>query len=62
MMTIMGEIDFSLQFEKCTEPIVDSPHYDHKMLYYSIDKVKWERSNKKYLIIIKSLIKDQVKG
>jgi hypothetical protein len=32
------------------------------MLHYSIDKVKWERSNTKCLIIIKSLIKDPIKG
>ena len=32
------------------------------MLQYSINKVKWERSNVKCLVIIKSLIKDPIKG
>jgi hypothetical protein len=40
VMTIVSEIDYSLRFDKTTEPIVGSPQYDHKMLQYSIDKVK----------------------
>jgi hypothetical protein len=63
MMTILGEIDYSLRFQKPTEPTVGSHQYDHKMFHYSIDKkVKWKRSKCKVLDHNKSLIKDPFMG
>jgi hypothetical protein len=62
MVTTVGEIDYSLQHEKPIELTMGSPQYDHKMLQCSIDKVMWERSNIKCLVIIKSLTKDPIKG
>jgi hypothetical protein len=57
MMTTVDERDYSLWFEKLVEPIEASPLYDHKMLHYSIDKVKWKRSKSKVFDHNKSLIK-----
>jgi hypothetical protein len=62
MMTILGEIDYSLRFQKPTEPTVGSHQYDHKMFHYIIDKVKWKRSKCKVLDHNKSLIKDPFMG
>jgi hypothetical protein len=62
MITTVGEIDLALRFDRPTEPTVGTPNYDHKMLQYSIDKVKWERSNDKCLIVIKRTIKDPLKS
>jgi hypothetical protein len=62
MMTTMGEIVYSLRFQKPTEPIVGSHQYDHKMFQYSIDKVKWKRSKCKVLDHNKSLIKGPFMG
>jgi hypothetical protein len=62
MITTVGEIDLALRFDRPTEPTVGTPNYDHKMLQYSIDKLKWERSNDKCLIVIKRTIKDPLKG
>ena len=44
--------------EKPTEPEENVPLYEHKLLQYNIDKVKWEKSNRKCLMIIKNLIAD----
>jgi hypothetical protein len=41
---------------------VCSPQYDHKMLQYSISKVKWKRSKGKVLDHNKGLFKDPIKG
>jgi hypothetical protein len=62
MMTTMGEIVYSLRFQKPTEPIVGSHQYDHKMFQYRIDKVKWKRSKCKVLDHNKSLINDPFMG
>jgi hypothetical protein len=62
MMTTVGEIVYSLWFVKPTKPIVGSLQYDHKMLQYNIDKVKWKRSKCRVLDHNKSLIKDPIKG
>jgi hypothetical protein len=62
MMTTVGELDFSLRFEKHVEPTVGSPLYDHKMLQYSINKAEWKRSKYKVLDHNKSLIKDPLMG
>lgn len=41
---------------------MDIPLYEHKYMQYNIDKVKWEKSNKKCFVVIKSLTKDPIKG
>jgi hypothetical protein len=55
MITIVDEIDYSLWFERPTEPTVGTPNYDHKWMQYSIKKFKLERSNNKFMIILKPL-------
>ena len=62
MVLALSELDFALQNEKPTEPAEDVPQYEHKLLQYSIDKVKWEKSNRKCLMIIKNLIVDSIRG
>jgi hypothetical protein len=42
MMTTVGEITYSLRFDKPIEPTVGSSLYDHKMMLHSIDNVKWK--------------------
>jgi hypothetical protein len=56
----MGEIDYSLWFEKPTKATISSPQYSHKMLQYNIDKVKWKRSKCNVLYHNNSLIKDLI--
>jgi hypothetical protein len=62
MITTVGEIDYALRFDKPVEPTVGTPNYDHMWIQYSIDKVKWERSNDKCMIIIKRSIKEPLKS
>jgi hypothetical protein len=58
MITTVGEIDYALRFDKPVEPTVGTPNYDHRWMQYSIDKVKWEISNDKCMIILKRSIKE----
>jgi hypothetical protein len=62
MITIVGEIDYSMWFDKPTKLIVGSTQYDHKVVQYNIDKVKWKRSKCNILDHNKSLIKDPIEG
>jgi hypothetical protein len=62
MITTVGEIDDALRFDKPIEPTVGTPNYDHMWMQCSIDKVKWERSNDKCMIIIKRSIKEPLKS
>jgi hypothetical protein len=62
IITTVGEIDYSLWFDRPTEPTVDTPNYDHKWMQYNIEKVKWERSNDKCMIILKRCIKEALKS
>ena len=43
-------------------PVVEKPDYDHKVMKYDLEKAKWEKSNKKCLLILKRSIADAVKG
>jgi hypothetical protein len=62
MITTVGEIDYALRFDKPVEPTVGTPNYDHRWMQYNIDKVKWERSNDKCMIIFKRSIKEPSKS
>ena len=48
--------------EKPTEPEENVPLYEHKLLQYNIDKVKWKKLNRKRLMTIKNLIADSIRG
>ena len=58
MVLALSELDYALQNWETTEPEENVPQYEHKLLQYNIDKVKWEKSNRKCLMIIKNLIPD----
>jgi hypothetical protein len=62
MITIMGEIYYSLRFDRPTESTVGTPNYDHKWMQYNIKTFKWEMSNNKCLIILKRCIKEPLKS
>jgi hypothetical protein len=62
MITTVGEIDYALRFDKPVEPTVGTPNYDHRWMQYNIDKIKCERSNDKFMIILKRSIKEPLKS
>jgi hypothetical protein len=62
MITTVGEIYYALRFDKPVEPTGGTPNYNHMRMQYSIDKVKWERSNNKCMIILKRSIKEPLKS
>jgi hypothetical protein len=62
VMLALSELDYALQVQKPTEPEEGVPQYEHKLLQYSVEKMKWEKSNRKCLMIIRSLIMDSIRG
>jgi hypothetical protein len=45
-----------------TEPSVKDPLYENKLMQYGINKVKWEKSNKKCMMIIKHSMAETIRG
>jgi hypothetical protein len=43
VITIVGEIDNSLRFDRPIELKDGTSNYEHKWMQYNIKKVKWER-------------------
>jgi len=58
----LSELDYALHNAPPKEPQVEDPDYEHKFMQYGINRVKWEKSNKKCLMAIKYSIAENVKG
>lgn len=58
----LAELYFALSKDYPTPPTEGDPDYQNKYMLYDLDKNKWEKSNKKCLMVIKHSIVDAVKG
>jgi hypothetical protein len=47
MILGLSDLDYALKDAYPTESSVEDPRYEHKLMQYGINKVKWEKSNKK---------------
>jgi len=58
----LSELDYAMNSPRPAPPVVGEPDYDHKVMKYDLEKTKWEKSNKKCLLILKRYITDAAKG
>jgi hypothetical protein len=47
MILGLSDLDYALKDAYSTESSVGDPLYEHKLMQYDINKVKWEKSNKR---------------
>jgi hypothetical protein len=62
MILGLSDLDYALQDVYPAEPSIEDPLYEHKLMQYGINKVKWEKSNKKYMMIIKHSMVETIRG
>jgi hypothetical protein len=62
MILGLSDLDYALQDAYPTEPSVEDPLYENKLMQYSINQVKWEKSNKKCMMIIKHSMAETIRG
>jgi hypothetical protein len=62
MILGLSDLDYALQDGYPAEPSIEDPLYEHKLMQYGINKVKWEKSNKKYMMIIKHSMAETIRG
>jgi hypothetical protein len=62
MILGLSDLDYALQDAYPTEPSVEDPLYENKLMQYGINKVKWEKSNKKCMMIINHSVVETIRG
>jgi hypothetical protein len=62
MILGLSDLDYALQDAYPTEPSVEDSLYENKLMQYDIDKVKWEKSDKKCMMIIKHSMTKTIRG
>jgi hypothetical protein len=62
MILGLSDLDYVLQGAYPTEPSVEDPLYENKLMQYGINKVKWEKSNNKCMMIIKYSMAETIRG
>jgi uncharacterized protein YpuA (DUF1002 family) len=62
MILGLSDLDYALHDAYPTEPSVEDPLYENKLMQYGINKVMWEKSNKKYMMIIKYSVAETIRG
>jgi hypothetical protein len=62
MILGLSDLDYALQDAYPTEPSVEDPLYENKLMQYGINQVKWEKSNKKCMMIIKHSMAETIRG
>jgi hypothetical protein len=62
MILGLSDLDYVLQGAYPTEPSVEDPLYENKLMQYGINKVKWEKSNNKCMMIIKHSMAETIRG
>jgi hypothetical protein len=62
MILGFSDLDYALHDAYPIEPSVEDPLYENKLMQYVINKVKWEKSNKKCMMIIKHSIEEIIRG
>jgi hypothetical protein len=62
MILGLSDLDYALQDAYPTEPFIEDPLYENKLMQYGINKVKWEKSNKKCMMIINHSMAETIRG
>ena len=62
LMLGLSELDYALNGARPVPPQVGEPDYDDKFMKHDLERVKWERSNRKYLMILKRSIMEAIRG
>jgi hypothetical protein len=62
MILGLSDLDYALYDAYPTELSVEDPLYENKMMRYGINKVKWEKSNKKCMMIIKHSMAETIRA
>ena len=62
LMLDLSELDYALNSARLVPPQVGEPDYDDKVMKHDLERVKWERSNRKYLMILKRSIMEAIRG
>jgi hypothetical protein len=62
MILGLSDLDYALHDAYFTEPSIEDPLYENKLMQYGINKVKWEKSNKICMMIIKHSMVEIIRG
>jgi len=58
----LSELDFALRSARPVPPVVGEPDIDNKVMKHNLERAKWERSNRKWLMILKRSILEDIRG
>jgi hypothetical protein len=62
MILGLSDLDYALPDAYPTEPSIEDPLYENMLMQYDINKVKWEKSNRKCMMIIKHSMVETIRG
>jgi hypothetical protein len=58
----LSELDYALRSARPVPPEVGEPDYDNKVMKHDLERHKWEKSNRKCLMILKRSIVEAIRG
>ena len=61
-MLALSELDYALNGARPVPPQVGEPDFDNKVMKHVLERAKWERSNRKCLMILKRSIMEAIRG
>ena len=62
LMLALSELDFALRSARPVPPQVGEPDFDNKVMKHVLERAKWERSNRKCLMVLKRSIMEAIRG